>query len=131
MVASGIAGPRWLRQRETRYTIIFGRSAITANPPFMSPYSVQYPTDISLLLPVVSSSGPNLLESRLHNGLSHTAPLRRNNELRQSWQNRPQGFPHMSRLHELWRACYRQPQAWQPCLGSERRRQRTLLSSGA
>jgi hypothetical protein len=29
---------RQFRQRETRYTIIFGRSAITANPPFISPY---------------------------------------------------------------------------------------------
>jgi hypothetical protein len=31
----------------------------------MSPYSVQYPTDISLLLPVVSSNDPNLLESAI------------------------------------------------------------------
>src|ERR1017187_919210 len=76
---------------------------------------------------------PNLrgAQSRWHNGLSLTAPLRRNNELRQSWQNRPQGFPHLSRLHELWRTCYWQPQVWQPCLGSERRRERALLSSGA
>ena len=35
------------------YTLVFGRSLMTAKPPDMSPYSVQYPTAISLLLPVV------------------------------------------------------------------------------
>ena len=41
--ASGICGrpALSLRQRATRYTIVFGTSAITARPPDMSPYSVQ------------------------------------------------------------------------------------------
>src|ERR1700675_1188230 len=32
--------------------------------------------------------------------------LRRRNGLHQSWQDRPQSFSHLSRLHGLWRACY-------------------------
>ena len=64
-MASGMSALRRLRQRETRYTIIFGRSAITASPPFISPYSVQYPTAISDLFPVVSNSDPNLLDNAI------------------------------------------------------------------
>ena len=47
------------------YTNVLGTSLMTARPPAMSPYSVQYPTASSLLLPVVSSSAPNLFESAI------------------------------------------------------------------
>src|SRR5258706_12386357 len=36
---------------------------MTARPPTMSPYSVQYPTATSLLLPVESTSAPNLFDN--------------------------------------------------------------------
>ena len=38
--------------------MVFGTSPITARPPFISPYRVQYPTASSDLLPVVSSNEP-------------------------------------------------------------------------
>ena len=51
--------------RDSEYTMVFGTSLITASPPHISPYSVQYPTASSLLLPVVSTSAPVLFESAI------------------------------------------------------------------
>ena len=51
-----------MSHRLSLYTSVLGTSLMTAKPPAMSPYSVAYPMAISLLLPVVSVSHPNLLE---------------------------------------------------------------------
>ena len=45
--------------------MVLGTSEMTANPPTMSPYKVQYPTAISLLLPVESTMALSLLESAI------------------------------------------------------------------
>src|SRR5438034_8469492 len=61
---SGMGGgsDRVLRHRHSSYTSVFGTSLIGANPPARSPYRVEYPTAISLLLPVARTSDPNLFE---------------------------------------------------------------------
>src|SRR5579859_2037616 len=57
-----------LIHRASSYTINFGTSEITARPPAMSPYSVQYPTASSDLFPVLNTIEPNLFESAIHLG---------------------------------------------------------------
>ena len=49
-----------------RRPVTFMTSPITASAPTISPYSVQYPVDISLLLPVVNTSAPNLFDSAIN-----------------------------------------------------------------
>ena len=51
-----------LRCRASSYTSVLGQSLMTANPPAVSPYRVEYPTAISDLLPVVRTSQSNLLD---------------------------------------------------------------------
>ena len=51
-----------LQYSARRYTVVFITSLSTAKPPAMSPYSVQYPVLISLLLPVLRTSQPNLFD---------------------------------------------------------------------
>ena len=58
----GMSSLSRLIQVASSYTINFGTSEITASPPAMSPYSVQYPTASSDLLPVLKTIDPNLLE---------------------------------------------------------------------
>ena len=68
-----------VEQKRLRHMVIFkfnddsspedvdrlNKSFIGAKPPAISPYSVAYPTLISLLLPVVRTKCPNLLDNAM------------------------------------------------------------------
>src|SRR5271154_1467042 len=66
IVSHGITSPARFTYRLSAYTRVFITSPITANAPTMSPYNVQYPVDISLLFPVVSTSAPNLFDNAIN-----------------------------------------------------------------
>ena len=61
MLSSGIGGSSgvsWLRHRASSQTSDLGTSLIGANPPALSPYSVEKPVASSLLLPVTRTRWP-------------------------------------------------------------------------
>src|ERR1700679_1117215 len=65
-VSSGITSRSRFTHRLSSYTSVLYTSPITASAPTISPYSVQYPQAISLLLPVVSTSAPVLFDSAIN-----------------------------------------------------------------
>src|ERR1700722_21006284 len=67
IVSRGITSRSRFAYLLSAYTFVFITSPITASAPTISPYSVQYPTDISLLLPVVKTSEPNLFDRAISN----------------------------------------------------------------
>ena len=60
-----------LRHRASSQTSVFGTSLIGANPPALSPYSVEKPVASSLLLPVVSTRWPHSLDSAISVDAAH------------------------------------------------------------